>query len=374
METSALKTLRIQAPGRINLIGEHLDYNDGIVLPAAIDRFIEFTFQPTTDASVCVDALDLNEHWEFTWGELTSVYVTGWKKYVQGVFCLLKLPASKQTGLQISFQSTIPIGAGLSSSAALCCGLAFGLNEWFSLGYNRLELAKIAQQTEHEFAGVQCGLMDQIASLFGWQQQFIAFDCLNQTIEAFSISLPDCHFFLIDSNVKHNLATSAYNERVAQLNQAKKIAAAQFEDFENWRSLSTNQLHQLLPLLDEKTQLRVRYVHDELQRVQDFMEAALHQHTQKLGQLLNECHAGLATLYEVSCAELDFLQENCLHLNGVLGARMMGGGFGGCLLVLARSVFDKDGLETLLHSYQNRFGIEANWLPIELKNGVEICK
>ncbi|MFM7006496.1 MAG: galactokinase [Flavobacteriales bacterium] len=371
-----MKELLVRAPGRINLLGEHLDYNHGVVLPAAIDRCIEFKFVANTSQKISVAALDLAENWEFEMAKLATLQVSGWRSYVKGVFLLLELEQSKfaSLGLHVRFKSDIPIGAGLSSSAALCCGLAFGLNEFFELGKTRFELALIAQQTEHQFAGVKCGLMDQVASLFGRQHHLLAFDCLTQEINAFSLPLDGVKLFLIDSKVKHNLAESAYNERRAQLEDAFKKALLLFPELKSWRDIEPNQVSVLYTHLDATTQKRLRYVLEEINRVKEVQKLSKANEKQ-LGKLLNETHVGLRDLYEVSCLELDFLQNELLKNKDILGARMMGGGFGGCLLVLAHDNLEpKVSLSQLFKNYTQQFGIQAICYPIQLAQGVHITQ
>lgn len=393
-----MKELLVRAPGRINLLGEHLDYNHGVVLPAAIDRFIEFQFEANLSGEISVEALDLAENWEFELAELSNLNVSSWKSYVKGVFLLLNFShewPDSFTGLHIKFKSNIPIGAGLSSSAALCCGLAFGLNTFYQLGKTRFELALIAQQTEHQYAGVKCGLMDQVASLFGQKDQLLAFDCLTQEINIFSLPLVGTQLFLIDSKVKHNLAESAYNERRAQLEEAFKIARVLFPELKSWRDIEPQQVSILCADLDTTTQKRLNYVLDEIARVEKVQTLsnkiaeqvhegnngnidalhALKTHYQQLGKYLNQTHQGLRDLYEVSCSELDFLQHELLNNPGILGARMMGGGFGGCLLVLALEAFNPStDLTHLFTHYTQQFGVQAACYPVQISEGVHLIQ
>ena len=378
-----MQQLKVIAPGRINLLGEHLDYNQGVVLPAAINRFFEFEFKGNTTDCIHIEALDLNESWEFELHELEQLKTTGWKSYVKGVFILMGLKSVN--GLHIRFKSNIPIGAGLSSSAALCCGLAFGLNAFFKLGKTRFELALIAQQTEHQFAGVKCGLMDQVACLFGEEAHLLAFDTLDHSIETFSLPLVGVQLFLIDSKVKHNLAASAYNERRSQLEEAWNLTQKIFVGIESWRSLKPFQFNALLSHLDAVSIKRLTYVLDEMSRVQKVQalakqiaadlndSSALNDSYQELGHLLNQTHDGLRDLYEVSCEEIDFLQCHLQQTPGILGARMMGGGFGGCLLVLAKADFNFHSLEAVFTAYQLRYRQNPSIEPIQLMGGVKIC-
>ena len=384
METPTLKRLRVIAPGRINLLGEHLDYNHGIVLPAAIDRHFEFEIQARQSPLILIEALDLNEQWEFLWAELSDSATSGWKNYVKGVLLLMGLDSHQPAGLHIRFTSNIPIGAGLSSSAALCCGLAFGLNEFYDLGKTRQELALLAQQTEHQFAGVKCGLMDQVASLFGKANHLLAFDCISHDITPFELPLHGAQLFLIDSKVKHNLAESAYNQRRASMEQAWSIAQELFPLLENWRDLNTANTEQLFEKLDAETQKRLQYVLEEIKRVEAVQKLASalvaadlsvkhEEWLEQLGACLSQTHMGLSVLYEVSCAELDFLQDQVTKHPGVYGARMMGGGFGGCLLVLASAEFEpSSALPPIFSAYQNQFGSTALHYPIALAAGVHV--
>lgn len=378
-----MKKLLLQAPGRINLIGEHLDYNQGTVLPAAIDRCFEFEFEQIATGQIFIEAIDLNETWVFEFAQLNEIQTVGWKSYVKGVFLLMGIK-EPINGLHIRFKSNIPIGAGLSSSAALCCGLAFGLNEWFGLGKTRMELALLAQQTEHQFAGVQCGLMDQVASLFGREAHLLAFDCLSQQIEAFQLPLLGVQLFLIDSKVKHNLAESAYNERRAQLESAWLLAKNAFPDLKSWRDINEVQLQVVLTHLEHSTQKRLRYVLDEMSRVQkvqklaaeilDDLNAAslMKEHYQELGSFINQTHEGLRDLYEVSCEEIDHLQSQLLQNSSILGARMMGGGFGGCLLVLANADFDWTLLDPIFSGYAALYQQLPSVEQIKLTDGVQV--
>ena len=378
-----MKKLLLQAPGRINLIGEHLDYNQGTVLPAAIDRCFEFEFEQIATGQIFIEAIDLNETWVFEFAQLNEIQTVGWKSYVKGVFLLMGIK-EPINGLHIRFKSNIPIGAGLSSSAALCCGLAFGLNEWFNLGKTRMELALLAQQTEHQFAGVQCGLMDQVASLFGREAHLLAFDCLSQEIEAFQLPLLGVQLFLIDSKVKHNLAESAYNERRAQLESAWLLAKNAFPDLKSWRDINEVQLQVVLTHLEHSTQKRLRYVLDEMSRVQkvqklaaeilDDLNAAslMKEHYQELGSFINQTHEGLRDLYEVSCEEIDHLQSQLLQNSSILGARMMGGGFGGCLLVLANADFDWTLLDPIFSGYAALYQQLPSVEQIKLTDGVQV--
>ncbi len=384
MESLDQKRIVIRAPGRINLLGEHLDYNHGIVLPAAINRYIEFEFEKSDAHFFRFEALDLNENWQFSLEDLKNINSQGWQSYVKGVILLMGLDSAFANdqlttlkGLIVRFKSNIPIGAGLSSSAALCCGLAYGLNEWFGLGKSRMELALIAQQTEHQYAGVQCGLMDQVASLFGKENHLIAMDCLTNEITSFSLPLVGVQLFLIDSKVKHNLASSAYNQRRETLQKAWNRAKDLFPSLSSWRALDDKRAAQLMSALDLESQKRLQYVRQEIQGVEAIqaLSVALNNKAdfemyQSLGSLLNQTHFGLRDLYEVSCEEIDHLQTALLKNPKVLGARMMGGGFGGCLLVLASKELQFSTLNTIFKTYEDLYHRKPTVEIVSLVEGV----
>jgi galactokinase len=230
-------------------LGEHLDYNHGIVLPAAIDRHFEFEIQARQSPLILIEALDLNEQWEFLWAELSGSTTSGWKNYVKGVLLLMGLDSHQPAGLHIRFTSNIPIGAGLSSSEALCCGLAFGLNEFYDLGKTRLELALLAQQTEHQFAGVKCGLMDQVASLFGKANHLLAFDCISHDITPFEWQLPETPHAMIHDEYSccYSLGNQAYIIIVQSEKQTALIEPfvqkQQLHNAASWHALRLNQGH-----------------------------------------------------------------------------------------------------------------------------------
>jgi UDPglucose--hexose-1-phosphate uridylyltransferase len=336
-----------QAPGRINLLGEHVDYNHGWVLPAAVNRYVSFAARRSATHHWL--AVDLSESLQAP--PLGQPGPTAWANYLLGVIDAFERRGIPVPPLDLAFSSSIPMGAGLSSSAALCSGFALLLQEFCSSAFSRKDLALIAQESEHRFAGVHCGLMDQYASLFGVSESIVFLDCLSLTHEIIPAHLPDHTWLVVDSGVKHAHAEGAYNARRAAAEAA--LAALQAAatrggatTISTWRDVRAQDLTSLAEA-PEAQQRAARYIIGELARSQQAVEALRSGDAPALGQLLSATHAGLRDDYAVSCDEMDALVERCLAAPGVLGARQMGGGFGGCALVLVEDAA-AEGLSSAL--------------------------
>jgi galactokinase len=356
------------SPGRINLIGEHVDYNDGFVMPAAINKYICFTISKTNDTAITLVALDLNETYQFKLTDELKPVNTLWVNYILGVFHQLKNHGLSQ-GCQLVFSSTIPMGAGLSSSAALECGVAYAMNKMFDLHLSKQEIALIGQKSEHTFVGVNCGIMDQFASVFGKKNSVIKLDCNTLDYEYYRADFKKYALLLLDSNVKHTHLTSGYNDRRREVEEGLAIIKQRFPEVKTFRDCTEKMVMELHDQLGETRFKRCHFVVNEIQRVGDAAVALNNSDFKKLGELMTQTHLGLSTLYEVSCPELDFLVNAVADDKSVLGARMMGGGFGGCSINLVEKGAEKELIEKITTAYFNAFGIELKAYTVNISKG-----
>ncbi len=328
------------APGRINLIGEHTDYNDGFVLPAAIDKKIHLAIRPAVKRAAHIVSVDFDEAVEVNL-DGPQPNLPHWALYPYGVVKELQADGHKTGGFHAVFGGDIPTGAGLSSSAAIESAFASALNVLFALNADRFTLAKTGQRAEHNYVGVRCGIMDQFASFFGKENHVIRLDCRSLEHEYYPLDLEDYRLLLIDTQVKHSLASSAYNARRQQCENGVKIVQNKYPLVKSLRDATLEMLEEHKALLGEEVWRRCSYVVEENQRVLNACEALLKGDTKKLGELMYLSHRGLQEKYEVSCKELDLLVEIAAETEGVIGSRMMGGGFGGCTInLVSRSALD----------------------------------
>ncbi|MDQ0064832.1 galactokinase [Chryseobacterium lathyri] len=359
------------APGRINIIGEHVDYSDGFVLPAAIDKYICFAVKKADDSENCTFfAKDFDDSFSFNVNQKQTPVSQVWVNYLLGVFNAVQESGKQIEGLQIAFSSTIPMGSGLSSSAALECGFAFILNQLFDLNLPKKELALIGQKSEHTFVGVNCGIMDQFASVFGKEHQVIMLDCNSLEHQYFEANLGDHSLVLFDSCVKHTHLTSGYNDRRKDVDNGKKVLWQKFPEVEKYRDFSFSMLDAVRAEIGEISYKRCRYLLKEIERVKKAAKALSEGDVEYLGTLLTETHSGLSTEYEVSCEELDFMVKETLKENGVLGARIMGGGFGGCSINLIKNENIKDVIEKISEKYKADFDIEMKVYHVKISDGI----
>ncbi len=363
------------APGRVNIIGEHVDYSDGFVLPAAIDKHICFAVKKLDDSEVCTFfAKDFNDSFSFDVSEKQTPVSQTWVNYLLGVFNAIQELGKEIGGLEIAFSSTIPMGSGLSSSAALECGFAYILNELFDLNLTKKELALIGQKSEHTFVGVKCGIMDQFSSVFGKEHQVIMLDCNSLNHQYFEANLEGYSLVLFDSCVKHTHLTSGYNDRRNDVDNGKKILCEKFPEIEKFRDFTIEMLDDVRAEMGEISYKRCHYILKEIKRVEKAAKALSEGNVEFLGQLLNETHSGLSTEFEVSCDELDFMVEETLEENGVLGARIMGGGFGGCSINLIKDENVDAVIENLTAKYKTAFNIEMKVYRVKISDGINEYK
>ncbi len=364
-----MNKLIAQAPGRINIIGEHTDYNDGYVLPGAIDKntTVVLSRNGTMNTCNCI-AKDLDEKYQFdlnTYGRLES----GWQNYVMGVVKELQKLGAWINGFDCEISSTVPIGSGMSSSAALECSLAFGLNELFDLDLSPIQMIKASQMAEHNFVGIKCGIMDQFASMMGKEDQVIRLDCRTLAYEYFPLELGRYELVLLNTNVAHSLASSEYNKRRSTCEEGVEIIQTRFPKVINLRDVSVDQLSQVKTIMPPLVYNRCAHVIEENQRVLKATRAMKDNQLIELGKLIFASHYSLRDLYEVSCSELDFLVGLAEEHTDVIGARMMGGGFGGCTLNLVRSNQIESFIEQAAESYHLKFDNNLTPYRVKLSDG-----
>lgn len=365
--------LLVRSPGRINLIGEHTDYNDGFVLPAAINKEIVLAVAANAVAANKNDACrlfsyDYKESLEFS---LSSFKPSekGWANYIMGVVDQLQKAGYKLQGFDCVFGGDIPIGAGLSSSAALECGIAFALNKLFDLGISRRKLIQYAQKAEHEFAGVQCGIMDQFASTMGKENHAIRLDCRSLAFSYFPLNFRNYQVLLFDTQVKHSLASSEYNTRRKECEQGVSLLQEQYPEVKSLRDVTAEMLEAAKKKMAPLVYKRCRYIIEENERLLTGCSLLEKGDIKGFGAKMYGSHEGLSTQYEVSCAELDFLVDFTRDKEYVVGARMMGGGFGGCTINLV-AVDEKEGLiESIRQAYKDKFGKELKFYEVAITDG-----
>lgn len=353
--------LVISSPGRINLIGEHTDYNDGFVLPAAIDKRIMMNFWANGTKSRCTikskgfDSILVADLFSLKSG------TEGWHNYVLGVLKELQLVTKGLKGFDCEMETTVPVGSGVSSSAALECGLAYGLNELFNLGLDRWQLAHLGQRAEHNFVGTKCGIMDQFASVFGKKNHFMLLDCKSLDYDYIPTNIDPYVILMLNTNVTHDLSISGYNDRREESASGLKIVSSRFGKANSFRNITLEMVNKCREELGDVRYKRCSYVLEENQRVLEAAEALQNNDLARVGALLYESHEGQRKKYEVSCPELDFLVEFSKVDRAILGSRMMGGGFGGCTLNLIHEEAVNQFVESASIAYKRKFGIVLSY-------------
>lgn len=364
--------LIIKSPGRINLIGEHTDYNEGFVMPAAIDKGVYIAISKRKDNQIHLHALDYDEHYSTT-VDLLTFGDSLWTKYILGATRIVKERESLG-GFNLAVAGDLPLGAGLSSSAALTCATTFALNTLFELALTQIDIARIGQRTEHEAVGVRCGIMDQFASVFGKENSFIRLDCRDLSFEYVGADLSDYEILLLNTNVKHSLASSAYNKRRESCERAVALVKEKYEEVHSLRDISLVQLDELVKHVDPEAYQKAKFVVQENQRLFAAVEALQHNNLPSLGELLYQTHWALSKEYEVSCEELDYLVAEVSRIPAVLGARMMGGGFGGCTINIVKKDKSHEVFEQLKDDYFKKFNLELTPISVAISEGTHIVK
>lgn len=363
--------LIVRSPGRVNIIGEHTDYNDGFVLPAAIDKAAYVAITRRNDRQISLFAVDFNEMYETTLDYILKSD-KHWPDYILGIIDQLQKSNAALSGFNLLVVADIPIGAGLSSSAALECATAFALNELFELQLTKAEMAHITQHAEHEFAGVECGIMDMFTSLFGKKDHVISLDCRSLIYEYVPLKLDGYKLLLLNTNVRHKLSASEYNTRRKQCEQGVEWVKESIPGINALRDISLDMLDKYVLSRDKVIYQRCRYVVEENKRHQLACLDLRHGNIQALGKKMYATHNGLSREYEVSCRELDFLVEFVSNNKNVLGARMMGGGFGGCTINIIKEEAIDDLLEKITPAYKAATGLELSYYVASLGDGTSV--
>ena len=364
--------LVFRSPGRVNILGEHTDYNDGFVLPAAIDKYIYVAISKRTDSRICLYSNEFGESFSCDVKEVEKTPMQ-WPNYILGVVDQLQKKGILLTGFNLLIDGDIPIGAGMSSSAAVECAAIFALNEIFNIGLSRIDLVPLAQKAEHVFAGVHCGIMDQFASMFGKKDQVIKLDCRSLDYEYVPLKLDGYKVVLFNTNVKHNLASSEYNIRRQQCESGVAIIKRQIPGVKSLRDVNMEMLEQYVEPVDPLVFQRCKYVVLENERLLGACDDLRKQDLKGLGQKMYQTHQGLSNLYEVSCKELDFLVEFVKRQPGVAGARMMGGGFGGCTINIIEDAAIEPLIESISHAYQQSMNLPLTAYIVSIVDGTEAC-
>jgi len=362
----------VRSPGRVNLIGEHTDYNDGFVLPAAIDRAIWLAIAANGSDLVNLQAIDLEDTFSHDLADPVERSGQGWPDYVLGVIRELQREGHRIGGFDCVFGGDIPIGAGLSSSAALEDAALFGLSHLFDLELSRKEMALMAQRSENNFVGVRCGIMDQFVNLHGETGHALKLDCRSLEYELFPFPQEEVRIVLCDTKITHDLASTEYNVRREQCEEGVELLAQYDDSVRSLRDATLALLEKHRGEMDPVIYNRCRFVVEENGRVEAACRDLERGDIGAFGRRMEASHAGLRDLYEVSCEELDILAEEAAEIDGVLGARMMGGGFGGCTINLVGKDAAGDFSDAIRSRYSERTGKEIEIYRTRIGGGVEL--
>lgn len=362
-----------RSPARVNLIGEHVDYNDGFVLPAAINKELYFAIAPNGLDRSRVHSYDLRADAELNLEDLKPAE-RHWENYITGVLAQFEKAGHHLPNFDLVFGGNIPIGAGVSSSAAVECGLAFALNHIFGIGIAKFQLARMAQKAEHEYAGVMCGIMDQFANLFGKEGHVVKLDCRSLDYEYYTFDLSEYRIILCDTQIKHSLASSEYNTRREECEEGVSILSQEDENVLSLRDVQPSLLEKHRSRLSPTVYKRCSYVVNEIRRVDEACKDLLQGNLIAFGEKMYETHHGLQHDYEVSCPELDFLVDVARTNDAVIGARMMGGGFGGCTINLVKLDHVEAFIADATNAYEKHFNRQLKTYITEIVNGTSLLE
>jgi galactokinase len=361
--------LMVFSPGRINIIGEHTDYNDGFVFPAAVNKGIIAAINKTQNSTSSVSAFDFNDTISFSIDSIAPMAKESWGNYVLGVIAEIQKLGKTIENFNMVFGGDIPSGSGMSSSAALENSVVFGLNELFNLGLSKTEMIFISQKAEHNYVGVNCGIMDQYASMFGIKNHALLLDCRSIEAKPFEINFENYELMLINTNVKHSLSDSAYNDRRSVCESISKML-----NIKALRDANETDLEKVKDKVTDEDYQKALFVIQENNRAEQASAAMQNGDLKTLGKLIYGSHHGLQHQYKVSCDELDFLVESAKKNNNILGARMMGGGFGGCTINLIAKNAVEDFKTSVAPAYKKAFDKDCSIYTVELSDGTHLIK
>ena len=361
----------VRSPGRVNLIGEHTDYNEGFVLPASVDKAMIFVVAPRTDSVCHFYAADLKD--EFS-ASISSIERTqkGWPNYLLGVIEEIEKMGFDVPGCDVVFGGDIPIGAGMSSSAAVECGFAFALNRLFDFGISRMDLVKLGQRSENTFVGLNCGIMDQFVNIFGEDKKVLKIDCRSLDYEYFPFERSDLAVVLCETEAKRSLASSEYNVRRRQCETGVAVLQNHRREIRSLRDVSLEFLKDHRDEMEPVVFQRCAYVVEENGRVLKACEDLHRNDFRSFGEQMYRSHAGLRDGYQVSSPDLDFLVESASSIDGVLGARMMGAGFGGCTINLVEQRSVESFVDEMKERYRQRTGKANNVYVTHIQSGTAL--
>ena len=364
--------LIVRSPGRINIIGEHTDYNEGFVLPAAIDKAAYIAISLRDDDEIHLVAKDLNENFSVNLKDLKPVGDVSWPNYILGSAAQFLKRGVQLPGFNAVLTSDVPMGAGLSSSAAVECATVFALNELLRTDIDRLTMVRMAQKAEHEYAGVMCGIMDQFASMMGKKDYVIKLDCRSLEYEYVPFKLEGLKVLLLNTSVKHSLASSEYNTRRKECETAVEWVKQNVQGVNSLRNVSEEMLNKYVLPNDELIDKRSRYVVQEINRLLEGCNDLQSGDLAALGKKMFTTHDGLSKMYEVSCKELDWLVNKVKNNTNVIGSRMLGGGFGGCTINLVKETAIDELVADLKLAYEKEMELPLVYYVASIENGTEL--
>ncbi|WP_460551192.1 galactokinase [Ferruginibacter profundus] len=364
----------VRSPGRVNIIGEHTDYNDGFVLPAAIDKAAYVTVALRDDDEIHLLAQDLHETFSTSIKDLKPVGDVSWPNYILGAMAQFQKMNIPLRGFDAVLTSDVPIGAGLSSSAAVECASVFALNELLQTRLGKIEMVQMAQKAEHEYAGVMCGIMDQFASVTGRRDHVIKLDCRSLHYEYVPFKSDGIKILLLNTNVKHSLASSEYNTRRQECEQAVTWIKEHHPEVNSLRDATEKMLDECVFPKDNLIDKRSRFIVQEIERLQKGCEDLINGDISALGKKMFATHDGLSYMYAVSCKELDYLVDFVRYDPAVIGSRMMGGGFGGCTINLVKEEAVEELLKKIQPAYEEAMGLPLTYYIATIENGTSIIR